>query len=66
MSAQEHAVVTYILPTTAWASVLDIVARDAPPGAVLEVHTAEMQALAQRTLDGYNRQDVTVMLSRGP
>lgn len=38
MQTSERPSATYILPTVAWASLLEIIARDAPFGAVIEVH----------------------------
>ena len=55
---------TYILPTTDWAMLLDIIVREAPPGSVIEVHEAAMQILAEQKLHALGRQDVTVRLGR--
>jgi hypothetical protein len=54
--------ITYILPDEGWAPLLEIIVRDAPAGAVLEVHTVGMQALAKRMLQDVGRQDMTVEL----
>jgi hypothetical protein len=54
--------ITYILPTTAWAPLLAIIARDARPGEVIEVHTEAMQRLAEQTLQELERQDITILL----
>ena len=54
--------ITYILPDEGWAPLLEIIVQDAPPGAVIEVNTAGMQALAERMLHEVDRQDVTVAL----
>ncbi len=54
--------VTYILPTVAWAVLLAPIAHDAPPGAVIEVHTDEMRALTEQTLAQLGRPDLTVHL----
>ena len=54
--------ITYILPTIAWAVLLGSIAQDAPPGAVIEVHTDEMRALAEQTLARLGRSDLTVHL----
>jgi hypothetical protein len=54
--------ITYILPDEGWAPLLEIIVHDAPPGAVIEVNTAGMQALAARLLQEVDRQDVTVAL----
>ena len=50
--------VTYILPTVAWAVLLAPIAHDAPPGAVIEVHTDEMRALTEHTLAQLGRSDL--------
>ncbi len=52
----------YILPTVAWAVLLAPIAHDAPSGAVLEVHTDEMQALMEHTLVQLGRPDLVVHL----
>ncbi len=54
---------TYILPGLDWAGLLEIVVRDALPGDVIEVHTAEMEELAVRALQHVNRDDLTVVLT---
>jgi hypothetical protein len=54
--------ITYILPDAGWAPLLEIIAHDAPPRAVIEVNTVGMQALAERLLAEVGRQDVTVAL----
>ena len=54
--------ITYILPDEGWAPLLEIIVHDAPPGAVIEVNTVGMQALAARMLQEVGRQDVTVVL----
>ena len=60
MPVTEKPPVTYILPTIAWASLLEIIVRDAPPGAVIEVHTSEMERVTEQTLITLNRRDVLV------
>ena len=52
--------ITYILPDEGWAPLLEIIVRDAPAGAVIEVNTGGMHALAERMLGEVGRQDVTV------
>ena len=52
--------VTYILPTTAWASLLDAIAHDAPAGSVIEVHTEAMYTLVEQTLQDRGRTDIRV------
>ncbi len=54
--------ITSILPDEGWAPLLEIIVRDAPTGAVIEVHTPAMQTLAERMLQAVGRQDVTVVL----
>ena len=54
--------ITYILPDEGWTPLLEIIVQDAPPGAVIEVNTVGMQALAERMLVEVGRQDVTVVL----
>ena len=51
-----------IVPTTDWASLVAIIVRDAPPGAVLEVHTQEMAELVRRALDAARRAAMHCML----
>ena len=60
MLATERPPVTYILPTIAWASLLDIIVRDAPPGAVIEVHTSEMERVTEQTLRRLERPDLQI------
>jgi hypothetical protein len=60
MPATEKPPVTYILPTIAWASLLEIIVRDAPPGAVIEVHTSEMERVTVQTLLRLERQDLQI------
>jgi hypothetical protein len=64
MTQPERPPITYILPSTDWASLLDVIVREAPPGAVIEVHTEAMQALSEAALHQIDRQDVTVRLVR--
>ena len=54
--------ITYILPDEGWAPLLEIIVNDALTGAVIEVNTTGMQALAARMLLEVGRQDVTVAL----
>ena len=60
--AAPNSPITYILPDEGWAPLLEIIVHDAPPGAVIEVNTVGMQALAERMLGEVGRQDVTVEL----
>jgi hypothetical protein len=64
MSSNETPPLTYILATIGWVSLLPVVAHDAPAGAVIEVHTAEMLLLAQQALQRCNRDDVEVRFVR--
>ncbi len=54
--------ITYILPDQPWAVLLEGIMRDAPAGAVLEVHTQPMQALVERRLVEAGRTDLVVRL----
>jgi hypothetical protein len=63
MHASDRPPATYILPSVAWASLLEIIACDAPSGAVIQVHTPDMQALALETLLARGRLDVQVRLT---
>ncbi len=54
--------ITYILPNLPWAVLLEGIMRDAPAGAVLEVHTQPMQALVERRLVEAGRTDLVVRL----
>ncbi len=54
--------IAYLLPTTSWAALLEIIAQDAPPGSVIEVQTEQMQQLSLAMLARYSRTDVTVQL----
>ena len=56
------ALCTYILPDLAWAVLLDAIMREAPPGAVIEVHTQAMQVLVERRLMGAGRTDLVLRL----
>ena len=54
--------ITYILADEGWAPLLEIIVREVPSAAVIEVNTPGMQALAERMLQEVDRQDVTVAL----
>ncbi len=58
--------VTYILPTLAWASLLEVIVREAPPGALIQTETEEMRALAEHLLAQQGRADVRVLLRQPP
>jgi hypothetical protein len=57
-----HGPVTYILPDLPWEILLDGVLRDAPAGAVIEVHTEPMRALVERRLAEAGRTDLVLRL----
>ena len=57
-----HGPVTYILPDVGWAVLLDGIMREAPSGAVIEVHTQRMQALVERRLAEASRMDIVLRL----
>ena len=50
MEPREGRPITYILPTTAWASLLDVIVREAPAGAVIATYTEAMFALSEQAL----------------
>ena len=54
--------ITYILPDLPWDILLDAIVRDAPAGAVIEVHTQPMQALVERRLAEAGRPDLVLRL----
>ncbi len=58
--------ITYILPTTAWASLLDVIVREAPAGAVIATYTEAMRALSEQALARVGRADVVVDLRPSP
>jgi len=62
MKARPGRPITYILPTTGWAALLEIIARDCPPGSTLRVGTEAMERLAWEHLERNGRTDVTVVL----
>ncbi len=49
---------TYILPDLPWACLLDIIARDARPGDVIEVHTDAMHRLVDQVVREIGRVDL--------
>ncbi len=53
---------TFILPDLPWAVLLPVIARDARPGDVIEVHTEAMRDVAEAALRAEGRQDVAVQL----
>ena len=56
--------ITYILPDLPWDLLLDPILGDAPPGAVIEVHTEAMRELVERTLAEAGRTDLVLRLGR--
>ncbi len=54
--------ITYILPDLPWEILLDAIVREAPAGAVIEVHTQRMQALVGRRLVEAGRTDIVLRL----
>jgi hypothetical protein len=56
--------ITYILPDLPWDLLLDPILRDAPAGAVIEVHTEAMRELVERTLAEAGRTDLVLRLGR--
>ena len=52
----------YILPDIDWTHLLQIIVHEAPPGAVLEVHTVAMQAVAEATVQASGRTDLRIQL----
>ncbi len=57
---------TYILPDLPWDILLDAIMREAPAGAVIEVHTQPMQALVERRLIEAGRTDLVLRLVERP
>src|SRR5687768_4021789 len=60
MEPRDGRPITYILPTTAWASLLDVIVREAPAGAVIATYTEAMRALSEQALARVGRADVVV------
>ena len=58
--------ITYILPDLPWEILLDAIMREAPAGAVIEVHTRPMQALVERRLIEAGRTDLVLRLVEQP
>ncbi len=56
--------ITYILPDLPWDLLLDPILRDAPAGAVIEVHTEAMRELVERTLAEAGQTDLVLRLGR--
>ena len=66
MEPRDGRPITYILPTTAWASLLDMIVRDAHAGAVIATYTEAMRALSEQALAREGRADVVVDLRPAP
>ena len=66
MAAHTRRTITYILPTTDWASLLDVIVREAPAGAVIATYTDAMRALSEAALAREGRSDMTVDLRPSP
>ena len=54
--------ITYILPDLPWEVLLDAIVREAPAGAVIEVHTQPMRAIVERRLADAGRTDIVLRL----
>jgi len=54
--------ITYILPDLPWDILLDAIMRDAPQGAIIEVHTQPMKALVEQRLAESGRTDLVLRL----
>ena len=54
---------TYTLPDLAWAGLLWGIAKDAPTGSRVIVHTPAMLALTRARLQAYGRPDMIVKLA---
>ena len=66
MEPRDGRPITYILPTTAWASLLDVIVREAPAGAVIATYTEAMRALSEQALARVGRADVMGDLRPAP
>ncbi len=56
--------ITYVLPDLPWKILLDEIVRQAPTGAVIEVHTEAMRELVERRLAEAGRTDLVLRLGR--
>ncbi len=56
--------ITYILPDLAWDLLLDPILRDAPTGAVIEVHTEAMRELVEQRRAKAGRTDLVLRFGR--
>lgn len=66
MEPHERRTITYILPTTAWASLLDVIVREAPQRAVIATYSDAMRTLCEQVLARTGRADVSVDLWPSP
>ena len=66
MEPRDGRPITYIVPTTAWASLLGVIVREAPAGAVIATYTEAMRALSEQALARVGRADVVVDLRPAP
>ncbi len=66
MEPRDGRPITYTLPTTAWASLLDLIVREAPAGAVIATNTEAMRVLSEQALARVARTDVVVDLRPAP
>jgi hypothetical protein len=54
------------LPEVPWAGLLWGIAKHAPPGALVEVHTPALRALTPERIRAYGRADIVVRLVAAP
>ncbi len=66
MEPRDGRPITYILPTTGWASLLEVIVREAPAEAVIATYTDAMRALSEQALARVGRADVVVDLRPSP
>ena len=66
MEPRDGRPITYILPTTAWASLLDVIVREAPAGAVIATYTEAMRARSEQAVARVGRADVVVDVRPSP
>ncbi len=66
MEPRDGRPITYTLPTTAWTSLLDLIVREAPAGAVIATNTEAMRVLSEQALARVARTDVVVDLRPAP
>jgi hypothetical protein len=61
-----HGPVTFVLPDLPWEVLLDAIVREAPAGAVIEVHTTAMKAVVEQRLAEAERTDLELRLVERP